>query len=118
MASGRERFARPDGELVGIVVEPVGHAPIGHHPAPARLGRVGEGLELLAIERGRGVRTHLQVDHALGDEGEHAAVGKNAGATEQALHLDRPEGRKQFADVVGGHGGEPPPSVKWPRWRV
>src|SRR5262245_1633722 len=103
-AGGGQRCARPDRQLLRIVVEAIRHAPIGHHAPPALLGRVGERLERLALECGRVVRIGLQVNDTARDEREHHTVGVEAGPAEQAAQLDWPEGGEQFADVVGRQG--------------
>ena len=102
-AARRAARLGPARQFVGIVVEPVGHAPIrGERPRPAfRL--VGERLQSLGDESGHGTLVGLEVDRAVGQQGEHGAFGIEAGPAEQAADHDRPEGREQLADGFAVH---------------
>src|SRR5262249_12342328 len=103
-------------ELVRVVVEAVRHASVGHHSAPARPGRRGERLELLALEGESVVLISFEVNDAVGHKREHPALGVDAGATEHSAYLDRSEHAEQFADVVGSPTGSPlRPSALAPR---
>src|SRR5262249_46575828 len=90
-------------QLLWIVVEAIRHAPIGRQRRALASPGIGERLETLTLERRGIVRIGFQINDAIVHEGEHDAVGKDAGAAEHAAHPDRTVGGKQFADVVGSH---------------
>src|SRR5690349_22892212 len=106
----RQRVARPGGELVGIVVEPIWRAPVGHDGALAALrplGRVGERPLPFGFERRDGLLIGLQVERVARHQGEHGAVGKDAEAREHAARYHRAERRKQLDDAIGVHADAP-----------
>ena len=99
----RQGGARPDRKLVGIVVEPVRHAPVGRHDTLARALRERERRKPLTLEYGGIAFAGLEIDDAVRNQAEHRVVGIDAGAAEHAAHRDRAEDGKQLDDVVGRH---------------
>lgn len=107
----RERPLGPRRNLIGIVVEPLGQAPIGQRVLTRAVGlaaaRVGERGAAFALEIRDAARVGFQIDHAAHDQAEHPAFGENPGAGEHAPHRHRAERCEQVADEVGVQAGNP-----------
>ncbi len=64
----RQGRSRPHSKLLRVVIEPVGHTPVGHHNARPRAPRVGERRKTLALEH-RGIAlAGLEIDDAIRDQ--------------------------------------------------
>src|SRR4051794_36736548 len=85
------RVPRPLREFLRIVVEPLGHPPIGRQLAFAIFGRVAESAEAFRFEVGNRFGVGLEVDHVARDQRDHPSIDKDALAAEHAAHGYRPE---------------------------
>ena len=107
-----KRAISPRRELIGIVVEPLGQAPIRQRSLADAAGAFGAGIDerpaSLAFEIRNAGFVHFEINRAVENQREHEAVGPDAGAAEHALHRNRAEGCKKFANEFRVQAADPP----------
>ena len=96
----RESGARPPGQFLRIVIEPVGKRIIGRQDALALFHLIGEGLQAF---RNKGLSRFfagLEENPLVIDQAEHHAIAEQALAAEHPAHRNLAERREQIIEAI------------------
>ena len=94
---------RPLRQFLRVIVEPIGHPPVGRQLAFALFGRVGKSAEAFRLKGRNRFSIGLEVDHIARDKRDHPSIDKDALTAEHAAHRYRPEFAEEFVDRLGVH---------------